>query len=237
MFSNPVKERLLAVPDDVELTWKDGLSELWEGGTGAPTIDRAIKAVCQPCNYFDVNQWCRTYLLVDPVTSAGRRPRPERDVPITSATTTVVRRRDQRSGTILQADTIRGNYGRLMGEPMDIRRAVADFKTDDIGKSLDFYVGVLGFELAMDLGWIATVVSTSNPAVQISFLTHDESASIVPDLSIEVEDVDGVYEKVRATGLEVVHPLTDEPWGVTRFFVRDPNGRVVNVMKHLPPSR
>lgn len=124
-----------------------------------------------------------------------------------------------------------------MGEPMEIRRAVADFKSDDIGKSLDFYVGVLGFEVAMNLGWIATVVSPSNPTAQIIFLTHDESASVVPDLSIEVEDVDGVYEKARDAGLEVVHPLTDEAWGVRRFFVRDPNGKVVNVMRHLPLSR
>lgn len=120
---------------------------------------------------------------------------------------------------------------------MEIRRAVADFKTGDIGESLDFYVGVLGFEVGMNLGWIATVTSPSNPSAQISFLTHDESASVVPDLSIEVDDVDGVYEKARDAGLEVVHPLTDEAWGVRRFFVRDPNGRVVNVMKHLPPTR
>lgn len=54
MFSKPVKKRLLAVPDDIELTWKDGSSELWAGETGAPTIDRlVITAVCQPCN----NEW------------------------------------------------------------------------------------------------------------------------------------------------------------------------------------
>lgn len=117
---------------------------------------------------------------------------------------------------------------------MGIRRAVADFETDDIEKSLDFYVGVLGFEVAMNLGWIATVVSPSNPLAQISFLIHDESAPVVPDLSVEVDDVDAVHEKVRDAGLEVVHPLTDEAWGVRRFFVRDPNGRVVNVMNHMP---
>lgn len=125
----------------------------------------------------------------------------------------------------------------MMGEPMEIIRAVADFKTDDIGENLDFYVGVLGFEVAMNLGWIVGVVSPSNPLAQISFFTHDESASLVPDLTIEVEDVDGVYEKARDAGLEVVHPLTDEAWGVRRFFVRDPDGRVINVMKHLPLSQ
>jgi uncharacterized glyoxalase superfamily protein PhnB len=32
--------------------------------------------------------------------------------------------------------------------------------------------------------------------------------------------------------VELVHPLTDEPWGVRRFFVKDPNGVVLNVANH-----
>lgn len=38
-------------------------------------------------------------------------------------------------------------------------------------------------------------------------------------------------------GLKIVYPLTNEPWGVRRFFVADPNGVVVNVMCHLPKSK
>jgi uncharacterized glyoxalase superfamily protein PhnB len=52
------------------------------------------------------------------------------------------------------------------------------------------------------------------------------------DVSIEVEDVEGAYDRARARGLDVVYPLTDEPWGVRRFFVRDPHGKVVNVLEH-----
>jgi uncharacterized glyoxalase superfamily protein PhnB len=52
-------------------------------------------------------------------------------------------------------------------------------------------------------------------------------------VSVEVDDVDGAYEKARADGYEIVHPLTDEPWGVRRFFVREPaSGKVVNVLTH-----
>ncbi|WP_349256048.1 VOC family protein [Streptomyces sp. YU58] len=57
---------------------------------------------------------------------------------------------------------------------------------------------------------------------------------VVPDLSVEVEDVDTVYAQVVASGAEVVRELRDEEWGVRRFFVRDPNGRVVNVLTHRP---
>ena len=51
-------------------------------------------------------------------------------------------------------------------------------------------------------------------------------------MSIEVDDVDAAYQAARNAGTEIVHPLTDEPWGVRRFFLRDPNGRVVNVLSH-----
>ena len=49
---------------------------------------------------------------------------------------------------------------------------------------------------------------------------------------MEVDDVDAVHAKAVADGLEIVHPLTDETWGVRRFFVRDPDGLVVNVLSH-----
>ncbi|HKH31196.1 MAG TPA: VOC family protein [Gaiellaceae bacterium] len=57
-------------------------------------------------------------------------------------------------------------------------------------------------------------------------------ATRYPDVSIEVDDVDQVYERARAAGAEIVYPLTDEEWGLRRFFVRDPNGAVINVTEH-----
>ena len=38
---------------------------------------------------------------------------------------------------------------------------------------------------------------------------------------------------LAAAGAEIVYPLTDEEWGLRRFFVRDPNGAVINVTEHL----
>ena len=61
---------------------------------------------------------------------------------------------------------------------------------------------------------------------------EDASAPVAPDVSIQVDDVDAVYAEVIRRGLEVVHPLTDEPWGVRRFFVREPTGRVLNILSH-----
>ncbi|RSN13643.1 bleomycin resistance protein [Amycolatopsis sp. WAC 04182] len=84
----------------------------------------------------------------------------------------------------------------------------------------------------MDHGWIVTLADPERPEVQLSLMTHDETAPVVPAVSIQVDDVDAAYEEAKASGAEIVHELTDEPWGVRRFFVRDPGGHVVNVLAH-----
>ncbi|WP_235783606.1 VOC family protein [Amycolatopsis orientalis] len=91
---------------------------------------------------------------------------------------------------------------------------------------------MLGFEVVMDHGWIVTLADPARPEVQLSLMTHDETAPVVPVASIQVDDVDAAYAEAKASGAEIVHELTDEPWGVRRFFVRDPDGHVVNVLAH-----
>ncbi|MEI7030582.1 VOC family protein [Streptomyces pratensis] len=114
---------------------------------------------------------------------------------------------------------------------MTVRRVVPNIQTEAVEESREFY-GLLGFEEVMNLGWITTLASPTRPQEQVSLLTHDLTAPAVPDLSIEVDDVEAAYAAVRQSGAEIVHPLQDEEWGVRRFFVRDPNGRVVNVLGH-----
>jgi len=115
---------------------------------------------------------------------------------------------------------------------MSIRRVVPDITSERMDESRKFYTEFLGFEVAMDMGWIVTLASPNNPTAQITLLRGPASAAPHPDLSIEVADVDAVHAKAIALGLQIVYPLTDEPWGVRRFFVTDPNGVVINVMSH-----
>ncbi|MEU8842198.1 VOC family protein [Streptomyces roseus] len=114
---------------------------------------------------------------------------------------------------------------------MTVRRVVPNIQSEAAQDSREFY-GRLGFEEVMNHGWIMTLASPTSPAAQISFMTRDETAPVIPDVSVEVDDVDAAYAAMRDGGAEIVHPLTDEEWGVRRFFVRDPNGRVVNVLAH-----
>ncbi|GAA1842538.1 VOC family protein [Actinomadura bangladeshensis] len=114
---------------------------------------------------------------------------------------------------------------------MSVRRVVPNIRTEAVAENREFY-GLLGFEEVMNQGWIVTVASPSNPTAQVSFMTEDKTGPVVPDISVEVDDVDAAFAAVRESGAEIVHPLQDEEWGVRRFFVRDPGGRVVNVLGH-----
>jgi catechol 2,3-dioxygenase-like lactoylglutathione lyase family enzyme len=120
---------------------------------------------------------------------------------------------------------------------MSIRRVVPDIHASDIDASRAFYGDFLGFEVVMDLGWIVTFAAPANPHVQVTLLRKPDLAERQPDISIEVDDVDAVYAQAVARGLQIVHPLTDEPWGVRRFFVLDPNGRVINILSHRETNR
>jgi catechol 2,3-dioxygenase-like lactoylglutathione lyase family enzyme len=115
---------------------------------------------------------------------------------------------------------------------MSIKRVVPDIVSDRIDESRKFYTEFLGFDIAMDLGWVLTFASPSNPTAQITLVRGSEKEMRHPNLSIEVEDVDAVHAKAVALGLQIVYPLTDEPWGVRRFFVSDPNGVIINVLSH-----
>jgi catechol 2,3-dioxygenase-like lactoylglutathione lyase family enzyme len=115
---------------------------------------------------------------------------------------------------------------------MTIRRVVPNIAAPDPEASRAFYVDVLGFEIAMDMSWIVTFASPANATAQISVIRPDEAGTPHPDFTVEVADVDATQARALARGLAILYPLTDEPWGVRRFFVRDPHGKIVNVMSH-----
>lgn len=115
---------------------------------------------------------------------------------------------------------------------MTIRRTVPNIKSDRPEESREFYVEFLGFEVAMQREEIITFVSPNNPTAQISVIRPNESQAPHPYISVEVNDVDRIYAKAVERGIEIVYPLTDEPWGVRRFFVVDPNGVVINILSH-----
>jgi catechol 2,3-dioxygenase-like lactoylglutathione lyase family enzyme len=120
---------------------------------------------------------------------------------------------------------------------MGVVRIVADLPVADVTRANEMYARVFDLEVNMDLGWVGNLGPADAPAVQLQTLTQDAAAPCNPAISVGVAaptEVDEIYQRVAAAGLEIVHPPTDEQWGVRRFFFRDPDGNVVNVVANRP---
>ncbi len=117
-----------------------------------------------------------------------------------------------------------------MMQAMQVQRVVPNLVVADLPRAVSEHREVLGFEVLMDHGWIVTLGDAAGH--QLSLMTADASAPVPPAVSVFVDDVEEALRRVRAAGLQIVHPLTDEPWGVTRFFYRDSQGSVINVGTH-----
>jgi len=111
-----------------------------------------------------------------------------------------------------------------------IKRAVPNLRSERPEETRDFFVGLLGFEPAMDLGWVMTVASPDNPAAQVTIISNDDPAA--PGISVGVDYVDAVHARAIELGYEIAYPLRDEDWGVRRFMLREPGGTMVNVVSH-----
>jgi catechol 2,3-dioxygenase-like lactoylglutathione lyase family enzyme len=112
-----------------------------------------------------------------------------------------------------------------------VRRVVPILTVPNVDAAKDYYVETLGLNEVMNHGWIVTLADTEHRH-QLSLMTRDLTAAVNPSVSVEVDDVDAAHRAAVAAGLKIVHPLTDEEWGVRRFFFADEAGNVVNVLGH-----
>ena len=115
---------------------------------------------------------------------------------------------------------------------MKVKRIVSNVATSDVDKAKAFYEGILGLEVLMDLGWIRTYGSSAKMTIQLSVMSEGGSGTPVPDLSIEVDDVEEALTRARKAGVAIEYGPATEPWGVRRFYVRDPFGKLVNILQH-----
>lgn len=108
----------------------------------------------------------------------------------------------------------------------------ANLTVPDIGEASDFYVDYLGLSVrGFNLGWVANFQSPDGRAT-VQLVTRDATSPRDSVISVSVDDIDAAYEEAQQRGFEIVHPLTTEPWGVRRFFVRAPDGNVINIVNH-----
>ena len=109
--------------------------------------------------------------------------------------------------------------------------AITNLHTDDVERAREFF-GFLGLtEDGMNQGWVARFTS-ADPGACVQVVTRDATVPEDSVMTIKVDDVDAAYEEAQVRGYEIVHPITDEPWGIRRFFVRSPDRHVINVAGH-----
>lgn len=117
---------------------------------------------------------------------------------------------------------------------MKVLRIVADLSARDPAAAKRFYGDLLGLDVLMDMGWIATYGSTQAMTLQVSVMSEGGSGAPVPTLSVEVDDLDTALARMAEANIPLEYGPTSEPWGVRRFFVRDPFGNLVNILAHEP---
>jgi catechol 2,3-dioxygenase-like lactoylglutathione lyase family enzyme len=109
---------------------------------------------------------------------------------------------------------------------------MADLRVADLAEAKSFYTDYLGLGTEeFNLGWVARYAAPGTGA-NVQLVTRDATAPEDAVISVQTDDVDAAYEEAKSLGYEIVHPLTDEAWGVRRFFVRAPDGNVINVVRH-----
>jgi catechol 2,3-dioxygenase-like lactoylglutathione lyase family enzyme len=132
---------------------------------------------------------------------------------------------------------------------MDITIHAAFLPHDDPDAALAFYRDTLGFELRNDVGyrglrWL-TVGPVGQPGTSIVLhppaadpgITDDERRTIAEMMAkgtygiitLATEDLDGTFERLQASDVEVVQEPTDQPYGIRDCAVRDPAGNLIRI--------
>lgn len=115
---------------------------------------------------------------------------------------------------------------------MKVKRILSNTATPDVRKAKAFYGDILGLKLLMDHGWFHTYGSDELMTVQVSFGTEGGSGTSVPDLSIEVDDLQAALARFEKAQVPIEYGPVRESWGVRRFYVRDPFGKLINILQH-----
>jgi len=115
---------------------------------------------------------------------------------------------------------------------MKVKRIVANMSASEPSRMDEFYQGILGLKVVMDHGWLRTYAGSAKMMVQVSCASQGGSGTPVPDLSIEVDDLDVALHRIQTRKIPIEYGPISEPWGVRRFYVKDPLGRLINIFQH-----
>lgn len=106
---------------------------------------------------------------------------------------------------------------------------------EDVGRAREFYEGLLGMTVEMDLGAYVTYtsgISIQEGAMARSMIFGKDTGPERPagmELYFETEEIERESERLSAAGVSVIHPVKQEPWGQRTFRFFDPDGHVIEI--------
>ncbi len=116
---------------------------------------------------------------------------------------------------------------------MQVTRIIPNLPAPDPAALATFYRDVFGLTAELDMGWIVFLAGPAEKPVRMQIASEGGSGTGLPAVSIGVDDLDEALARVRAAGIEPDYGPVAEPWGVRRFYLRDPAGNLVNVVTHI----
>ncbi|WP_314032495.1 VOC family protein [Xanthocytophaga flava] len=115
--------------------------------------------------------------------------------------------------------------------------------TEKLVESKAFYTNVLGFGVTFENDFYI-LLHTPGQQAELSFLlpNHASQQSLFHKpfqgqgmyLTIEVDDVDKIYQEIKKKGIPIKIDIRDEPWGDRHFAIQDPNGVGIDIVKYSP---
>jgi predicted enzyme related to lactoylglutathione lyase len=204
------------------------------------TTEREERASIGIGTYLPFSEWGSVFpdprliaAIVDRVTST-----PTSSKPAPSPTGCAPANQHETQAGQLDADGLRRSvrtiivHIRRREDSMRVTRIMANLRVADVEAAKSFYTDYLGLSTEeFNMGWVARYTSPDTRA-NVQLVTHDAAAPETPVISVHTDDVDGAYAEAQKLGYEIVHPIATEPWGVRRFFVRAPDGNVINIVLH-----
>ena len=117
--------------------------------------------------------------------------------------------------------------------------------TDKISESKEFYTKYLGFGVSFENEFYL-LLHTPNKDAELSFLLpnhptqqpffHAPFTGEGMYLTIEMDDVDSLYQTLKEAGVEIKVDIRDEPWGDRHFAIQDPNGIGIDLVNYSAPE-
>ena len=120
------------------------------------------------------------------------------------------------------------------------------FITKDLKASKEFYMKWFGFSVVFEASFFVLLTASGERSFSVAFMSEQHPSSPPSNpamnakagvfLTLQVEDAQAFYAKLKKAGIKMHYHLKDEPWGQRRFGIIDPNEMYVDIVQQTEPE-